>query len=63
MAIFAASYAVPQCDSLDGPGAGFGGGLADDEGSFRKRCIGDASVGVPFRSEVGCRGQRIQSLS
>ena len=42
MAIFAASYAVLQCDSLDDPAAGFGGGLVDDEGFFRKRCIADA---------------------
>ena len=41
MAIFAASYAVPQCDSLDDPAADFGG-LADDEGFFRERCIADA---------------------
>ena len=34
-------------------------GLADCEGSVRKRCIVDAritSVGAPFRSDVGCRG-------
>ena len=46
MAIFAASYAVPQRDSFDEPGAGVGGGLflglADDEGLFRKRGIADA---------------------
>ena len=63
MAIFAASYAVPQCDSFDDPGAGVGGGLfvglGDDEGFLRKRGIAGARITkCKSSSDVGCRCPR-----
>ena len=64
MAIFAASYAVPQPDSVDDPGVRVSGGLfvgLADEGLFRKRGIADARTTKcrsPFCLDVRCRGRR-----